>query len=908
MPKNIKGAKREALDGKKNQNRPVGRIQQFPKVDWDAEFKCQITPADFAAKVRIPLGAVEGSKDKAPQVRGFVATMERDKKSPTGLKVVINKVNSTEGMKEFLGSKEYKASMKEFDAFAFGGSMFGVNNSTAPFPPNNEYTPLIGGPWAKQLYLFDYLDMHAKCLAGDTRIPLLDGTSPTIKELSEREGSYWVYSNDNGKIVPGRAFNARKTDIREVLEIALDNEKTFRCTSDHPIMLRNGQFKDAGFLVPGESLMPLYRRATRGYERVYHPALDLWEQTHHMVMREANVDEFFSTRDMTNTMVIDHKDENHTDNRPENLQVITRKANIAKVSQTQGKRQRSGIQMKKLWEERREELSAKISKAQKVRWATQSPEKRAARIAKVIESNRITRLRKKAIVINHKVVSIKKLGYEEVYDLSVDKFHNFAIEQGIFVHNCFESKNHNPLAKEIVDLLTFFSFGKGVQIKFNNPKVQDVWQIFEKRNRFQEFLRMDSDTITWAGEIMTQKKMFPDGMPRLVHIDPSTVWEIITDPQDVELPYYYHQQFQTQWQLTYKAGDISSEYIVNDIPASEMIHKKINVVPGEKRGRSDLFAVLGWLKRFKDYYDARITKAQMEESFGLDVTINGSANDVDAWLNDAENSKIPRPGDKLVHNEAVIYKYITPTSSSSGNATDSVGEAIRSIVATGVGISPEYLGVGGKSGTRATAITKSEPASRKFEDRQTFLKNYIGDIIDWWKVVMPGLPAFQVREANLGKLKAALQKREWINVVKEATALLSGQVVKEPVDMDYQVIFPEIGTEDRSAKLKDIAQTQALQYISRERAANMSAAELMLDDYDYDEEQEKIRLELQERQADPLYNGDEDPAMNLLGKGALNQGAPGALGPDGKPASTAADGSQASDAAFAATSQQDQGN
>lgn len=466
---------------------------------------------------------------------------------------------------------------------------------------------------------------------------------------------------------------------------------------------------------------------------------------------------------------------------------------------------------------------------------------------------------------------------------------------------CFEAKNHNPLAKQIVDTFTFFSFGKGVQVKFNNPQVQALWDNFEKRNKLQRFLRMDNDTITWAGEVMTQKDFFPDGTPKLVHIDPSTVWEIITAPRDIEQVYYYRQQFPTQWQLVYKPGDISSEYVINDIPADQIFHLKINVVPGEKRGRSDLFAVLGWLKRFKDYYDARIVKAQQEESFGLDVLIKGSAADVEAWLTDPENSKVPRPGDKLVHNEAVEYKYLNVTNSGSGSATEGIGEAIRSIVATGVGLSPEYLGVGGKSSTRATSITKSEPSARKFEDRQTLFRGYLDDIISWWLLVQKGIPTSQVREANLGALKQAMQKRDWIGVAKEASALLTMGNVSEPADLSYQIIFPEIGTEDRTVKLKDIAQTQALQYISRERAANMSASELQIPDYDFDEEQEKIRLELQERETDPLYKADPDPAMALLGKGALSSGPPAAGGQPG-----AADGSQASDAVYKAGAQQQQ--
>ena len=37
---------------------------------------------------------------------------------------------------------------------------------------------------------------------------------------------------------------------------------------------------------------------------------------------------------------------------------------------------------------------------------------------------------------NHTVISIELYGYEDVYDLTVEKYHNFALSAGVFVHNC----------------------------------------------------------------------------------------------------------------------------------------------------------------------------------------------------------------------------------------------------------------------------------------------------------------------------------------------------------------------------------------------------------------------------------------------------------------------------------------
>ena len=41
-------------------------------------------------------------------------------------------------------------------------------------------------------------------------------------------------------------------------------------------------------------------------------------------------------------------------------------------------------------------------------------------------------------MVNHKVVSVKLAGTADVYDFIVEKYHNFALLAGVFVHNSGE--------------------------------------------------------------------------------------------------------------------------------------------------------------------------------------------------------------------------------------------------------------------------------------------------------------------------------------------------------------------------------------------------------------------------------------------------------------------------------------
>jgi len=103
------------------------------------------------------------------------------------------------------------------------------------------------------------------CLTGDTLVPLADGRVLSMEQLAAGAAGdeFWVYAVDpmNHRLRPGVAHSARLTKQgAPVLCVVLDNGESFRCTSDHPVMLRDGSYKPAGTLCEGDSVMPFYKR------------------------------------------------------------------------------------------------------------------------------------------------------------------------------------------------------------------------------------------------------------------------------------------------------------------------------------------------------------------------------------------------------------------------------------------------------------------------------------------------------------------------------------------------------------------------------------------------------------------------------------------------------------------------
>ena len=119
----------------------------------------------------------------------------------------------------------------------------------------------------------------ARCFSGDTKIALVDGTSPTFLEAIERVKSgekLFGYSVDHqGSIVVAELVEPRKIGTEETIEIVLDNGTIVKCTPDHKFMTLKGDYIEAKDITTETSLMPLYRVKSRGYEAVYHKVIEV---------------------------------------------------------------------------------------------------------------------------------------------------------------------------------------------------------------------------------------------------------------------------------------------------------------------------------------------------------------------------------------------------------------------------------------------------------------------------------------------------------------------------------------------------------------------------------------------------------------------------------------------------------
>ncbi|NES99494.1 MAG: dCTP deaminase [Sphaerospermopsis sp. SIO1G1] len=268
---------------------------------------------------------------------------------------------------------------------------------------------------------------YARCFRGDTRVALVDGTSPTLEEMAKRSENgekFWGYSiGQYGRIIVTLLESPRYIGRDSLLEVTLDNQESIFCTPDHLFMTRDGRMVEAHNLKPQDSLMPLYRQIARGYEMVYQPLNGHLYPTHRL-SDEWNL--YHGIYDDIPNTHRHHVDFSRLNNNPWNIIRMdaskTRHDITAEVL-------RSAL-----------EQTGSIRGAAKLLNCDRYVFRRFPEVMQAFRG-----LPQNHSLKNHKVVSVKDVpGIHDVYCLTVPEAGNFALESGVFVHNCGIIANVTP--------------------------------------------------------------------------------------------------------------------------------------------------------------------------------------------------------------------------------------------------------------------------------------------------------------------------------------------------------------------------------------------------------------------------------------------------------------------------------
>jgi hypothetical protein len=278
------------------------------------------------------------------------------------------------------------------------------------------------------------------------------------------------------------------------------------------------------------------------------------------------------------------------------------------------------------------------------------------------------------------------------------------------------------------------------------------------------------------------------------------------------------------------------KFIYRQIPADQIMHLRINGVSNEKRGRSDFFPIFNYLKRLRDAVDYQMISLEKISAWSLDTTVEGDQTDIDAYIADQKAlGTIPPAGSEFVHSKGITRAYLG-NKEASAHSSDVLQWAL-SMICAGYGVPTSWLGTHLSGGqTRASALVATEPVTKRMEHRREILKR--GVIKKLWDLCMQraGLPS-----------------------------------------VDCDIIFPELITQDRSAKLKDLQLAQQMRWLSPQRVATMAAKEFQAQKYDYSTELQDMKQEIPEIPMPLLDPGILSPQGGVIPTGEK----PGQAGGEG---------------------------
>ena len=390
----------------------------------------------------------------------------------------------------------------------------------------------------------------------------------------------------------------------------------------------------------------------------------------------------------------------------------------------------------------------------------------------------------------------------------------------------FQMYNYSGLAKRAIDIKADFVIGPGIKINCDDDNLQKAMDDFMDRTNFNTKLWRWAMMGYVNGELFVHPVIDNQGKLHIRSVDPATIWDIVTNPSDIEEVHGYHVQYPTQYQLFTKGTDgtefPTTEYILDLMPAESLIHLKWNVQENEKRGRSDLLSGLPILSYNDDFIRAKVLRAIQEASWVWDVELTeGDQTDVDR--ESQKETNYTQPGSSYFHTSGIKRK-LEGFAGAASTGISGIGEEIINQFALAVGTPKDFLGTAGHS-NRASALTATEPFTKHIQTRQHEME---------WLI------------------------RRLVNIQADALGI---------PDPKFEVIFPEITPADMLQKVQALAICQTSKWFAPETCAIMAAAELNNTSFDWDEEKAKI---------------DENDAHDALTNALYKPGQP-TSGPGGAP-------------------------
>lgn len=306
----------------------------------------------------------------------------------------------------------------------------------------------------------------------------------------------------------------------------------------------------------------------------------------------------------------------------------------------------------------------------------------------------------------------------------------------------------NPYARNILRLLEVYVTGPGLRVSAMpvHPDLADhellrrcdrIWKEFLCRNR-RHFSFNETARRTWRdGECFV--RLFPQAEwpPVVRYVDPEMIAAthdhpdsqgLLTDADDVESI------------IAYLQVDSGTGELLESIPATKMLHLKINADSNERRGVSIFASILDSLTCFDKWLDTELQARKLQSSIVLWRKVQGGPSQVTATVEAAQSSSSTdpygkvrreryRPGTILTTSHSTDLQFLQPNT----NFGDAVplGRLVLLGIAAGAGVPEFMLSSDASNSNYSSTMVAEGPAVKLFESEQHFFARELEPLWEW---------------------------------------------------------------------------------------------------------------------------------------------------------------------------------
>lgn len=358
--------------------------------------------------------------------------------------------------------------------------------------------------------IVDQGTFNSYCLIGDTQIKTIKGIF-RIKDLVGKEEKVFCYDEKNKKFTISLANQIRKTQEKTEIWKLTTDRNTVYATPNHKFLTYNRGWIELKNLNPYDSLVALNTSINDNYL-----VINGQKKEHNFIYEE------ITKTKIKKGYVIHHKDKNKLNNDIDNLQCLSNsnhmKLHAIEYMKSLSEKEKSEIGKKANWGF----LNLKNTNPEKYKQVKEKAKNSLKRLYNSEEGKKLRKLksekgkiwwkknrdsdavkeRNKKISIkaignkNHKVIKCEFYGYEDVYNMEVEKYHNF-VANNLVVHNC---EHHMALFSGQF----FFGYIADQHI-IGLSKIARTIDYFSNRMQVQE--RLGHDVVNFL-----EHKLKPKGM------------------------------------------------------------------------------------------------------------------------------------------------------------------------------------------------------------------------------------------------------------------------------------------------------------------------------------------------------------------------------------------------------------